>query len=104
MSDQVADVPEFIQPRTIVDMTDEEYEAILNPIRDRRMVLVALHTQAVTLKNKVKSEKLITKIDKLLARVEKEVAKQDKTIEQIQLFHAQIRGLKIEAMELEDVE
>lgn len=97
-------VPEFIMPKTIADMTDEDYELLLNGIRERRMILVTIHTQATTLKNQVKAEKLLSKLSRYCGMVEKEIAKLDKIDENITLRVNQMRALKMEAIELEEIE
>lgn len=94
--------PEFVEPPTIMTMTEAQQDDLLRGIRERRLIPITLHTQVVTLKNKLKHEKLVTKAEKLANRILKHIERIDKETEQVTGLFAQIKTLRLQAIEYEE--
>lgn len=98
------DVPPFVEPPTIQEMSDEQLDKFIADIRERRMVIVAIHTQAENIKRMAKTAKLQDKAGKLAIKVAKHINKIDKLFEETEGLIGQMRTLRMQAIQDEDMD
>lgn len=100
MNDSLRIAPEFIEPKTLANLTEAEQIELVEGIRARRMLAVSHYIAALEEKKRVKSENYQLKYDKLCNRLAKHVDKIDKELEKVELLFTQLRVLRLEALDI----
>jgi len=88
--------PDFITRQDITEMSDDEIDALLVPIRERRLKMAVLHRQALELKEEKARGKAREKLGDQIRMLEKELASMDKLIEKLDKRVLNIRALRLE--------
>lgn len=94
-------VPDFITPASIAEMTDEQLDAIVAAIQQRRMRPYEIYKQTKADKAVVAAGKIRDKIDKKCEAIIKTINAVDTQFEKLEKQIAELRGLRLQAdMEL----
>ena len=88
--------PDFITRKDITQMTDDEIDVMLLPIRERRLKMAKLHQEAIALKEEKARGKAQVKLADQIRMLEKELASMDKLIEKLDKRVLNIRALRLE--------
>jgi hypothetical protein len=90
-------VPDFITRVDINQMNDEQLEALLSGIRERRMVAFIVYEQTLADKEQAATEKALVAIDKEITQILKCLDTLDKAFEKLETRINKLRGLRIQA-------
>lgn len=88
--------PDFITRQDITTMSDDDIDAMLVPIRERRLKMAKLHAEAIALKAEKARGKALVKLEDQIRMFEKELASMDKLIEKLDKRVLNIRALRLE--------
>lgn len=91
--------PNFIEPHTIRDLTEEEQHQLLEGIRQRRLIAVTQYLALVEEKKKIKEDLYQVKWGKACDRIAKNIAKIDQAIEKIEHEYTKMKVLRLEAFD-----
>ena len=89
-----------IKLETIDQMTDEEIDARLVGIRERRLAPVKAYEELTLMKAAARRENLEEQLNKQLAMFEKELERADKAIDKIEQRSTKLRAIRLEIEEL----
>lgn len=92
--------PQFIEPKTIFDMTEQQQTELLDGIRTRRLIAVTQYMQLVEEKKQAKSEAAQIRIGRLSERMAKSIEKIDKELEKLDDFIAKARVIRLEVFDV----
>ena len=90
-------VPDFITRADISQMNDEQLEAFLEGIRERRMLTLIVYEQTLMDKEEAASEKAKLAIDKELTQIMKTIEALNKNFDKLEDRINKLRGLRIQA-------
>lgn len=104
MSDALRDslriAPEFIEPKTLKDLTDDQQLELIEGIRTRRLLAAAQYEVMKEERKKVGAVYLQAKYDKLMTRLAKHITKIDGELEKVEHLFTQYRALRLEALDI----
>lgn len=90
-----------INRATIAQMTDDQIDAHLDQLRERRLKPIQVYKEAKELADKLKHEKRAEALEKAIEGFEKDLLQFDKKLEKLQSRALKIRGIRLE-MSMED--
>lgn len=91
------EIPEFITPKDIDAMNDDQLDAMIAAIRTRRMNSYTVYKQTVAEKNAINEEKAKIKVDKKCDQIIRKLNTIDKQMDDLEKFVAELRGLRLQA-------
>jgi len=91
------DVPDFITPSDIDNLTDEQLESLLNIIRVRRMQSADVYKRTMEEKEQVAQGKARDMLEAKGIQVWSELNKSFKTLEKLELRVNELRALRLQA-------
>lgn len=92
--------PEFITPKSIADMGEDELDKLIEAIRLRRTNISLMVAEAQSAKTRLSGTALSSKVEKLCEQMVKELAKIDKAIENVFDKNTKMRALRLQAGDL----
>lgn len=95
MSTTQPSAPDFIQPRNLSDMSDDEIELLLEGIRVRRMSAKVLHDETIAIRDQARKLNLATGIEKKLEKLAKAIAAVDKHLDKLTAAANEVRQMRI---------
>lgn len=88
--------PNFIQPKTIANMSDKEIDDMLDAIRVRRKQKLVIYQQELEQKERMTRAKLETQFTKAVEQAEKRYEALDKALENFERSINKLRALRLE--------
>lgn len=85
---------------TIVDLTDEQADAYIEGIRERRMRTFHVYEETQQRKKQARADKALSELDKQLAMLLKEIHKFDGYFEKLEARRNKVRALRLEIEDL----
>lgn len=89
-------VPEFIMPANISQLTDEQVDELLEGIRARRMQKLIVYAETMKKRELAVAAKLEAQFDKKLSQFNKQLVTVDKALEKLDKLTNEIRGLRLQ--------
>lgn len=89
-------VPEFITPKDIQDMTDEQLDNLVAAIRTRRSNSFLIYAQTKRDKEALSTVKDVERIEKKCVQIIKAIDKIDGYLEKLETNIAELRGLRLQ--------
>jgi len=78
------------------DMTDDEHEAFIEGIRERRLKPIQAFEEATLLKAEARKQQLEEQLEKQLGMFEKEMVRADKVMDVLEKRAIKLRAIKLE--------
>lgn len=100
LRDSLRLAPEFIEPKTLKDLTEEQQVELVEGIRVRRMVAVSQLLVMQEEKKKVTAVYLEVKFDKIINKLSKNIEKIDTELAKVEHLFTQYRALRLEALDI----
>lgn len=91
------DIPDFITPKDITTMTDDQLEQMLNLVRLRRMQSALIHQKTVQEKEQLAQDKARGQLEKKSEQVFTELERVFKNLDKLELRVNEMRALRIQA-------
>ena len=91
------EIPDFITPKTINDMNDDQLEQMLNLIRLRRMQSTMVYERTKAEKDALAQNKARDMLEKKAEQVWNELDKVFKNLDKLELRVNELRGLRVQA-------
>lgn len=101
-ADDVA-VAEFIQPKNVLHLSDEQLEKEIAARQERRLAAFRVHSELMARVRETKNEKLRVQLGKLCVQFEKAIAAIDKGIAKAQELANKARGIRLQLDETFDI-
>lgn len=90
------DVPEFITPKNVLQLTDEQLDAEIAARQQRRLAAFRIYSELQALKQVTRNTKLRDHLEKQLKSFEKDIAAIDKKLAAAQDRVNKIKGIRLE--------
>jgi outer membrane murein-binding lipoprotein Lpp len=94
------DVPNFITPKSIATMSEEELDKLIEDIRLRRTNVALMVAEAQSASKRLSGTAVSAKIDKLATQLVNKLAAIDKHIDAVFDYNTKIRALRLQAGDL----
>lgn len=91
------DIPDFITPKSIATMSDDQLEQLLNLVRLRRMQSAMIYENTKREKEELAQDKARGQLDKKSEQVWNELEKVFKNLDKLELRVNEMRALRIQA-------
>jgi hypothetical protein len=91
--------PEFIEPKTIRELSEEDQATLVQGIRDRRLIAVTQYLQAQEEKKQIKEAALAKKMDRCCDKIARYVEKIDIELAKIEGEFGKLRVIRFEAFD-----
>lgn len=91
------EIPDFITPPDIGDMSDEQLEQLLQLVRLRRMQSTMIYEQTMAEKQKVADAKNYQRLDKQAVKVFTKLEKAFKALDDLELSVNELRAWRLQA-------
>jgi|TARA_R100001530_G_scaffold72874_2_gene51428 hypothetical protein len=78
------------------EMSDEEHEAFIDGIRERRLAPIKAYEEAVLLRAEARKQHLEGQLDKQLEMFEKEMVRAEKVMDALEKRSIKLRAIKLE--------
>lgn len=88
--------PEFIKPKTLDDLNDEQLELFVEYMQDARLHAVRVYEAAKAEKDKSRNEKLTADLEKQITMLGKEIDRADKVVEALKKRLGNINALRLQ--------
>ena len=98
----MTETPDFINPEDSTIMSDADFDAFVDKIRESRLRAYYLYMEETKRKQEVRDEKLRTKLAAQVRMLDKEIIRGDKVILALEKRINNIRSLQLELGELDD--
>lgn len=91
------EVPDFVTRIDVSKLTDPQLDELIEKIRLRRMMSVAIYQQTQADIAAAGEEKAKVRLEKKLEQIDKVIETLDRNFEKLETYIAQVRGLRIQA-------
>jgi len=98
----MSNAPDFIQPPDIVIMSDEEFDTLLDRVRDSRLKAYRMYMEAEKEKQLIRDEKMRTKLAKQVEMLGKEEMRANKVIAALEKRMNTIRLIQLTLGDLDE--
>lgn len=96
MTQDTPDIPEHITPQAIYQMTDEQHEAMLDGLRNRRLNAVRVYEQAQKEAQELADDRARADLMKQCEMCENNISRVDKAIDALETRVNKIRALRMQ--------
>lgn len=96
------EVPEFVRPREMLQLSDEQVDALVEGMRERRLHAYKVYQEAERQKALIQNEKDQAKYAKMLEMFEKEHATAEKALTKLEERIKKIRAMSMD-LDLQDM-
>lgn len=90
------EAPEFIAPKTVLQLTDDELEKEIAARQARRLAAFKVYSELQALKQQSRNDKLREQLDKQLSQFAKELKRIDDSIQKVRDRVNKIRAIRLE--------
>lgn len=90
------DIPEFVQPKNINDLTDEELDVMIEGMRVRRMKSLNIYQQTKLLQIEKEQYKVGLQLDKKMEKYKKLYDRSEKLLEDMEKTANEIRAYRLQ--------
>jgi hypothetical protein len=90
------DVPEFIRPADLLSMTNEQIDALIDGIRQRRLNAAHIYKETKRHRDKASGRNLLSQFEKRMLKLAKEIEKADKIIDSLEKAANDVRALRLQ--------
>lgn len=96
----LVNAPEFIEPATILQLTEEQQTELIESIRQRRLVAVTQYLQVQEEKKKVLATAYEVKYDRVAKKIARYIEKIDEEFAKLEAEFGKLKALRFEALDI----